>query len=122
MCFCGLNYSFGWSRVAQELPCLVGSSHVWCFNRGTPLADGEMVGQDLAAEEALCIQGFEHHIQADEFLGKTPPAVIMELAGDMFNGGVLISVLTALFGCMPWGACEAMDDGKLEVDDTSNIQ
>ncbi len=44
-----------------------------------------MVGKYLDVEEALSAQGLEHHGQADEFLGKAPTAVTMELAGDMLT-------------------------------------
>ena len=95
--FCDINYSIGWSRVmAGHISCLVGSSRIWCFGRAPlPEKDGQdpeaWQGMELAGEEALHLQGFSLSRQNSKFINDNmTPRELMDLAGNAFNGGVVL--------------------------------
>ena len=72
-------------------PCLVGIGRVWLFHKN----------RELSGEEALALQGFDIARQhVDDFQRWQ----LVELAGNAFNGGVCLAVVsTGLFGlgCLP---------------------
>ena len=82
-----VNMSIGWVKMQRgACPCLVGTGRVWLFHKN----------RELSGEEALALQGFDIARQhVDDFKRRQ----LMELAGNAFNGGVCLAVVsTGLFG------------------------
>ena len=87
-----VNMSIGWVKMHRgACPCLVGTGRVWLFHKN----------RELSGEEALALQGFDIARQhVDDFKRRQ----LVELAGNAFNGGVCLAVVsTGLFGlgCLP---------------------
>ena len=87
-----VNMSIGWVKMHRgACPCLVGTGRVWLFHKN----------RELSGEEALALQGFDIARQhVDDFKRWQ----LVELAGNAFNGGVCLAVVsTGLFGlgCLP---------------------
>ena len=87
-----VNMSIGWVKLPHRTcPCLVGTGRVWLFHEN----------RELSGEEALALQGFDI---ARQHVGDFNRRQLMELAGNAFNGGVCLAVVsTGLFGmgCLP---------------------
>ena len=87
-----VNMSIGWVKMQRgACPCLVGTGRVWLLHKN----------RELSGEEALALQGFDI---ARQHVGDFKRRQLMELAGNAFNGGVCLAVVsTGLFGlrCLP---------------------
>ena len=118
-CYLDINMSIGWVRPRSGmLPCIVSSSHIWQLH----------ACKEITGEELLCLQGFSHQLQATV----TPPACgkiftqvsKIDLAGNAFNGAVLMAVLTAALSTYPWShymtkhidADETLDDDGFSIE------
>jgi site-specific DNA-cytosine methylase len=101
--FMDINYSISWARMVEDrVPCLVGSSRIWCFSpQGNDVAL-QAAGRDMAGEEALALQGFSIQAQNPAVLKGFMPKELMDLAGNAFNGAVCAAVVTVLLSCCPW--------------------
>ena len=90
-----LNYSIKWCRAREAvLPCIVSTSFPWRMK----------AGMELLGEELLCMQGFSYNIQQRAAVGGRPfsQSEKTDLAGNAFNGAVLLSVMTSAMAAYPW--------------------
>lgn len=74
--FADINMSIRWvCPKVGALPCLVGSSHIWCFGRkvGSDKFVGGGEGMDLPPDEALSVQGFSHTMLLSAFMESHSP-------------------------------------------------
>lgn len=89
-----INMSMQWLSVCVACsPCIVSSSRLWCRKR--------LGGVDLAACEALALQGFSHTAQkvADPPLTEKE---LVDLAGNAFNGAVVMAVVASSVAVGRW--------------------
>lgn len=104
--FVDINMTISWAkRCVGHTGCIVSSSHMWRLKAGC----------SVEPTEALSLQGYSPgalNISFDSLEWDPPRA--FDLAGNMFNGGVVAAVLSAALPMMPWGAEAASSKVVLE--------
>lgn len=142
--FKDIMMSIAWGRLTENiLPCLVGSSRIWCFGdldgsvsqsasvgmetdpkEGTGeclnIDDAHVPGRELTGEEALSIQGFPLPLQSRAFLASLRPAQLMDLAGNAFSAFVCLAVLQVGLGFGPWPEMMVAQSATMEEDEDSD--
>ncbi len=89
--FADVNLSIGWCRLLPNIvPCLVSTTQLWSVSRR----------RIVCGEETLALQGFCHSAQRNT--KKWRSRQLVDLAGNAFNGAVLVAVLTAALSSFPW--------------------
>ena len=83
-------------------PYLVGTSEIRIISKSMKL------NRPLLGQEALNLQGFSTQLQNETHVNKMTAADMMDLAGNAFNGGVVLAVLAALIKATPLSAALAV--------------
>lgn len=104
-----LNMTLGWSRIRSGVtPCIVSSSVMWVRGPVSPhtQVSPRVVNRVLTGRELLSLQGFSLQAQAraqvDAPLFSNKDRT--DLAGNAFNGAVLVALLVATLSFAPLAA------------------
>ena len=131
--FADIYMSMDWLRALEgKVPCLASTSMIWCLGRG----------RILSGPEVMAIQGFsfsDQKVFPDDFeldlrggcfgectceeeepLPQWSTEQLRNMAGNAFNGMVVVAILTAGLSSVPWLCFPPdLDDGAFGDDSSS---